>query len=393
MPLSSCPPSEFIAPPVPIDGHRLASIGLVELDVLASRTVTILHQGIDADLSCVTMKDDGPELVVRAARGQRSNDLVGLKIPIGYGIGGVAFSQCRTVSVDEYARMPAARGFCRLMVGEEGVRAAAGVPVMVDDHPIGVLFLGRRGNRPFTDFEVRQLQQVASAIAPLAAASLQMAQRVEAARLAERQRLVGDLHDQIVPILFAMGAAAHRVRALLPAAALEADKCVSAMEDLNKSALSTARGMIRQWAPIAPEQELVQDLRACAERFAALANTPLSVGVLGCPRAVDPATKEIVTGLAQVALNNVARHSPGASVVMTLDFDPDRVGLTVQDDGVGLSPDFVLAPITDPRVGEHFGLANLACRVRRIAGEFEVFSNEDGGVTVRASVPTNPFQW
>jgi signal transduction histidine kinase len=368
----------------------LTSIGLVELDVLASRTVTVLHQMVEADLSCVTLVDHGSELVVRAAQGQRSDHLVGLKIPIGFGIGGLAVSERRTVAVNDYSRMPATRDFHQIMVDEEGVRAATGVPLIVADHPIGVLFVGRRDGRAFAGSEIRQLQEVAHSIAPLAGASLQLAQQVHAARVRERQRMATDVHDQLVPLLFAMGAAAHRIRAMLPGNAREIQDCLASIEEMASSGNAAMRDVIRVVGPLAHKQELIQQIRARAERFATLASTPASVGVLGCPRAVDAETTEVLTAVAQVALANVARHAPGASVVITVDFGPDVIELTVQDDGIGLSEDFRLTAITDPTVGEHFGLANLTNRLRGINGDLSVYSNDDGGVTVRATVPTDP---
>ena len=83
----------------------------------------------------------------------------------------------------------------------------------------------------------------------------------------------------------------------------------------------------------------------------------------------------------------MARHAQGASATVSLTYDRREVSVAVMDDGVGLPEGFTLYSITDPLAGDHFGLAVLSHRLQLLRGTLEIDTNDDGGVTVRASVP------
>ena len=73
---------------------------------------------------------------------------------------------------------------------------------------------------------------------------------------------------------------------------------------------------------------------------------------------------------------------------MTLHFGEGRVALVVQDDGQGLPEDFELSAI--PRGEHNWGLTSLLRRVEHLGGVLELTTNEDGGTTLRMTVPCKP---
>lgn len=368
------------------DLPSLDNVGLIELDVLAKRTAKALHHAVPADLTCVTTFENEKRLIVRAAQGRLSDKLLGLRIPVGRGIGGLAVALRRTVWVDDYAGLEATGDYRDLMVGELGVHWAIGVPLMFGGDPLGVLFVGRN-HREFDDADVRQVQHIALRVAPMAAASVQMARQVEAARIDERRRLATEIHDHLVPLLFAIGSVAHRARRVVPAEESALGQHLDNIAELASSGNALARSIMRTLGPVRSEQELVQHLRAKAERFSEVTGTSVSVGVSGHPRPLGETMDQALAAAATEALNNVAKHAPSASVVMTLGYGLNDVTLTVQDDGPGLPEGFRLGRITEVTCGEHFGLCNLANRMLGLDGDLDVLTNDDGGVTLRAWLP------
>jgi signal transduction histidine kinase len=85
------------------------------------------------------------------------------------------------------------------------------------------------------------------------------------------------------------------------------------------------------------------------------------------------------------ALQNAAKHAPGASVRVHLDEDDDELRFEVVDDGPGL-PDDADAPI-DGVVRPGQGLGNMVDRVGAVGGSIELVRPEHGGVAVRGRVP------
>jgi signal transduction histidine kinase len=355
--------------------------------MLAARAATELTKSFHGDLVCVTTIGRSPELVVRAAGGTRSRGaLPGRPVPHG-SVGGLAFSHRQVISVPDYARVSAAEDFLDVVVGIEGVRGAVGVPLCVDDHSVGVLFVGRRTGTTFADGEIELLHRASQFIAPLIEASLEVERRVELASAQERQRLATELHDNVLPLLFLIGATARRMRdsTVDDRGALVHE--LGEVEAFASSAGSVVRNAVRELAPMRPDHKLSLRLRTLIARFRA--HHPLSVELIEVGGAISlPGdTTEVLAAVVNEGLANLVKHAPGASALVTLSYDVHRVTVTVQDDGPGLPDGFVLGSVTAADAGEHFGLSNLARRVADLAGELTVTANEDDGVTLRASVP------
>ena len=221
---------------------------------------------------------------------------------------------------------------------------------------------------------------------------MQLDRAVEAARTEERQRFANQVHDELIPLLFGIGAAARRTRDLVPRDVVEVISHAESIESMASSANSLARnalGTIGQWRA---DEDLVFRIRASVDRFSSRTGRPVRFGVAGVPFAVGRAATEALAGVVTEALNNVFKHAPPSSVVLTLTFGADSVTVAVLDDGGRTGADVRLPGAGSAAApgGARYGLANLKHRMALLGGSLEVGRNEDGGVTVRASVPTLP---
>src|SRR5262249_36330962 len=79
---------------------------------------------------------------------------------------------------------------------------------------------------------------------------------------------------------------------------------------------------------------------------------------------LGPTVTPTLYRIAQEGLINALRHAQPTAVNIDLHSNGDNIVLTVTDDGVGLSPDWM-------RPG-HFGLRGLADRVEHLGGMFTV---------------------
>ena len=97
----------------------------------------------------------------------------------------------------------------------------------------------------------------------------------------------------------------------------------------------------------------------------------------------DDATTEMIFRIAQEALTNVAKHATKASQVnVRLQFAPEQVELSVEDDGAGLN-----SYHGEGRPIRRGGIINMQERLAERGGQLVVFSPPTGGTKVVAMVP------
>jgi len=99
---------------------------------------------------------------------------------------------------------------------------------------------------------------------------------------------------------------------------------------------------------------------------------------------LDPGKKLIVFRIAQEALNNVLKHANARNISAVLMFLPDKILLSIKDDGQGF------VPPTDPDAPPGgLGLRNMAHRATLIGAQFHVQSHPGGGTLIQLTLPIN----
>jgi two-component system sensor histidine kinase UhpB len=94
---------------------------------------------------------------------------------------------------------------------------------------------------------------------------------------------------------------------------------------------------------------------------------------------LGPSLTLAIYRVVQEALINALRHAQPARVDIRVHADADRIAVTVEDDGVGLPPDWA-------RPGR-FGLRGLTERVERLGGSLTIARREPRGTRVHADIP------
>jgi signal transduction histidine kinase len=83
----------------------------------------------------------------------------------------------------------------------------------------------------------------------------------------------------------------------------------------------------------------------------------------------------------QEGLINALRHAQATHIEINLEQSPQRMIVTVTDDGVGLP-----TPGSWARAG-HFGLRGLTERVEHLGGQLSVRNRDPHGVSLTAEIP------
>jgi GAF domain-containing protein len=131
------------------------------LDTIVHRARTLLG----ADVAYLTLYDDARgDTYMRATDGSVSAAFQQVRLPLGAGLGGLVAKTYKPYWTADY---PSDRRFRHTSsidhaVGEEGLVAICGTPLIVDGAFVGVLFASNRTRRPFSQDEVSLLGSLAA---------------------------------------------------------------------------------------------------------------------------------------------------------------------------------------------------------------------------------------
>ena len=257
---------------------------------------------------------------------------------------------------------------------EDGALLA--VPLLVRSEAYGVLALTYRGERRFTDLDVRLAASFGGQVA-LAIENARLRDEIgRAAAATERSRLARDLHDSVTQSLFAASLKAEAIRRRWRPTTDEARENVEDVERLARGALAEMRTLLIEMRPDALADAsltmLLEQLAAATEGGSRVVVHHEVLGSRQLPREVSVALFRI----AQEALQNVSRHSGAGEAWVMLDMTGPGARLTVRDDGHG----FDEANVTP----EHFGLAMMRERAEDAGLVVSVVSGPGAGTTVTA---------
>jgi signal transduction histidine kinase len=194
-------------------------------------------------------------------------------------------------------------------------------------------------------------------------------------RLAERQRLAGDLHDTIAQGLSSVVMLVQAADAALDRDREQARRHLELAARTARENLQELRSVLEALMPT--EHHLEEALRRLASRFAEETGVPAGVEIHGTARALPSSTEVVLLRAAQESLSNVRRHARASRVSVELTFDAQTVSLQVRDDGLGFEPETTTAG---------HGLAAMRSRVTEAGGEVAVQPTENG-TTVLVAVP------
>jgi len=199
--------------------RSLTALG--ELDEVLDSIVRAAHELIGTDFTYLSLLGPGGELTLKASQGTISPTFNTARVPSGTGVGGRVIATGAPVWVSNYLQtrdVPHDRSFDEL-VAPEGMVALLGVPLLVGDDVIGVLFAADRTERPFGHDEVALL----SAFADHAAIALNNARLYDESRAALRQlqeafrtiEKAQSVHESLTHVVLTGGGAGEIARLLV----------------------------------------------------------------------------------------------------------------------------------------------------------------------------------
>ncbi len=205
----------------------------------------------------------------------------------------------------------------------------------------------------------------------------------EIARAIEREqlRLGQELHDglgqELTGIAYHMAALRSRLSRIAPAYARDVKK----LESIILRSVEQTRNLARGFYPVDLEAHgLPSALRQLAS------STKDSFGV-SCAVTAERTSNGVLTGpvaiqlfrIAQEAVHNAVKHAKAKRILIRLARNDGHITLAIQDDGVGLPPNFAEAKGMGLRIMQH--------RASLIGAKMEYANGPEKGAIITCSVP------
>jgi signal transduction histidine kinase len=372
------------ATPVPdvllaLDAKFAEILGALDRDEAVRRIVAQVPGLVGVDLAWVGDPGGVDRIVLGHTVNAISDQIDGLVVPAGTGLGGRVLSSRRPMWVSDYCTSPDIPDDFKSRGAAEGIRAMIAVPIASDRHVRGVLYAASRSDTAFGDRAADALEAVAARTAAAELIAERARHAAEVAVHEERRRLALELHDTVGAMLFTLGAGIRRLGAE-PGLDAELRSRVSEMEQQTAEAAAALRGSLRILSAPPEQVALGVALREHCRAFRAHTPLPTRLIMLSELPMLDGSRISALADVVREGLLNVEKHARARSVVVTAFATPDGVGVTVSDDGVGLPDDFA------NRTG--LGLSAVTDRLARVGGTVTVSANDDGGVTIQAWLPS-----
>ncbi len=263
----------------------------------------------------------------------------------------------------------------------QGVQTLLLVPLLLGDEVIGWLSVCSADARRYRPEEI-ELAQALAQQATLAVQLTRLAgQEQQAAVLAERNRMAREIHDTLAQGFTGIMIQLEVAEDALPGEPGQAQVHIARARDLARASLAEARRSVWALHPQALEEgRLPAVLADLAGQMTFGTPVRAEFHVRGTPRALPPDVESNLLRIGLEALTNTLKHARARALHLELSFEPERVRLSVRDDGQGFEP-----PLPAGRGG--FGLTGMRERAEGMGGQLTVASQPGRGTEVAVTVP------
>jgi len=201
--------------------------------------------------------------------------------------------------------------------------------------------------------------------------------------LAERTRIAREIHDNLAQEMLGISVQLEVVARTLPAEAEVARTHLDRVRLLVRHGIAEARRYVWDLRSQALEnKDLSAALSDTARRLTAESAIDIQVEVSGTFRPLSVAIEDNLLRIGQEAINNAVQHAAAQHIFVNLVFDPQRVRLSVRDDGRG----FDSKAKGNGQAG-HFGLVGMKERTTQIGGTLSIHSGNGSGTEIVVDVP------
>jgi signal transduction histidine kinase len=269
-------------------------------------------------------------------------------------------------------RLTSARHFLQ----ERRTHTLLAVPLWLDSQKLGYLFVSSNEPAAFHDGDL----ELAAALGREVVFSLLLArttgQAQQSAVLDERNRIAREIHDTLAQGFVGIVAQLEAADGLLNEKPQEARVHLARATTLARESIGEARRSLRAVRPQSSSDRLSLTcaLSELVSRHKKESGLAVDYSVTGVARRLAQHIEDELVRIAQEALANSVRHGEAQSIKVLLSYQPERVRLSVKDDGKGFTPNQETA-------SRGFGILGMHERAGRI-GHLTIVSEPGAGTEI-----------
>lgn len=313
--------------------------------------------------------DEVDQLVVAAAAGQYTAEVIGQRVPVEGSTTGGAVRRGIPLVTSSFEHP--IEGFTDV----DG-RSAIVVPLQANDTIVGAIAVARSKDQvPFTDDYLELVSDFAKHAAIALALAAGREQARELAILSDRERIAHDLHDHVIQKLFAAGLDLQGTIARARSPEL-VDRLTHTVDDLQTTIEDIRTTIFKLHMPVQPGENFRQRIQNRVAELTEDRDIATTLDLSGALTAVTGDLADHAEAVVTEAVSNAIRHAQARQLIIRIEVN-HRLVIEVIDDGCGI-----------PRHNQrHSGLANMERRAAQVGGECSITSALEGGTRVCWTAP------
>lgn len=366
--------------------------GFLELDKKIHEVMEQTRQLFKADLAGWGQIDEGTrEIQYLAFAGARTEQYKHIRFKPGQGFAGRVITAGCPLKSENFPEQVQEIPESYPIMAAEGIQSAMGAPMKTRGKVFGAIFVGYRTPTRFTDQDLLLLSSLATHAAIAAENRSLYCQTQSQAVLEERQRLAGEIHDNLAQLLSFITMRVQDLPQLINSNRVEQAREIifglieaadQAHREVRQSIFDLKTAQLDGLDFITAVDENLREF-GLQNRI----DTELVLGP-GVKNAILPGTAEVqLIRVIQEALNNIRKHACANRAWVKMWLGEDnllRVGIF--DDGCGFDPDAAV------RRG-HYGLAIMRERADAVGARLTLQSRPGQGTEIIVEVPITLRGW
>lgn len=261
----------------------------------------------------------------------------------------------------------------------------AAVPLKMDTHAVGTLWVARFQSRLFSETDLIWLECLADQVVIAVKHGVMTSQLQSLSISEERARIAREMHDGLAQVLGYMNVQVQTLDAYLQQGRLDRLQVkLGQMRDaVNQAHADVREKILSLRTTLSNEKGVIPSIQEYLDEFGIQAHieTHFENQVVGELNISSLAEVQLVCIL-QEALTNVRKHAQASNVVVVLSnqgpVDDQAIRLAVHDDGAGFA---------DVIKKSSFGLQIMSERAQSVGGSLSVYSTPGEGTQVECIIP------
>jgi signal transduction histidine kinase len=200
----------------------------------------------------------------------------------------------------------------------------------------------------------------------------------------ERRDVAADLHDSLGQRLFAW-----QLRVGMALKNTEPDSVQEFLVPVASEISDTIRELRTFVYELSPpgllELGLSGTLKNLTRHTNSLSSLQVTFSEQGEPHQLPATTSSILYRSVNELICNATRHSSGTQLTVSISWEPQRIQITVADDGKGFDRGVMLCPVG-------LGLFSIRERLQALEGQLSIITAPDKGLTAVLDVPTKEVE-